>query len=176
MLAHAETAVDRFNAQAARWKWPTHCDARLAFDSSRLSALLGIWKSVKGERALPKRSDFSARILAKHLRDITFVDRIEEPGHGRRYRFRLFGSALSRFTGDWTGKFLDEAVSEPFLPSWLATYDTVVEMAQPLRFTTRFRAAHLEHVLAENLVAPLAGEGGASAGLLVSVTYSPVVS
>ncbi len=172
----AQSPSDRFNVRAAAEHWPTECDASLAFENPSLRALLEIWTRVRGSLALPLRSDFSARMLARHLRDITFVDRIEGQGAARRYRFRLFGSGLARFTGDWTGKFLDEAVPQPFLPSWLATYDAAIEAGAPLRFTARFRAAHLEHILAENLVAPLAGEGEAVGGLLVSVQYSPVVA
>ena len=118
----------------------------------------------------------AARVLAKHLQHMTFVDYLTQPGGARRYRFRLFGSALARHTGDLTGKFLDEAIAAPFLPSWLATYDTAIEMRVPLRFTARFRAAHLEHIAAESLVAPLADGSGAACGLLVSVNYTPVVA
>ena len=171
MLAQVSSASERFNAQAVREKWPALCDDRLDLQSPKLAALLAVWSTVAGERAMPRREDFTARILARHLRDITFVER-----SGARYRFRLFGSALAEMTGDWTGKFLDEAVPAQFLPSWTATYDAALEAAAPLRFTARFRASQLEHVMAETLVAPLAGECGAASGLLVSVAYSPVVA
>jgi hypothetical protein len=176
MLAQVSSASERFNAQAVREKWPTLCDERLDFDSDRLSALLDIWQAVRGARALPQRADFAARVLAKHLQHLTFVERLAAADGGRRYRFRLFGTALARHTGDLTGRFLDEAIPAPFLPSWLASYDTTIEMRVPLRFTARFRAAHLEHIAAESLVAPLADASGAASGLLVSVNYSPVVA
>jgi hypothetical protein len=166
MLAQTTSAVEGFNARAAREKWAALCDEGLGFESAKLASLLAIWRSVKGERPLPAREDFSARLLAKHLRDITFVERV-----GARYRFRLFGSALAAMTGDWTGKFLDEVVPEPFLASWVATYGTTLETGAPLRFVARFRASHLEHVMAETLTAPLAGDA-----LLISVAYSPVVA
>lgn len=176
MLAQVSSASERFNALAAREKWPTLCDERLDFDSDRLADLFDIWQSVRGARPLPQRADFSARVLARHLQHLTFVDCLSAAGGTRRYRFRLFGSALARHTGDLTGKFLDEAIPAAFLPSWLATYDTAIEMRAPLRFTARFRAAHLEHIMAESLVAPLADASGAASGLLVSVNYSPVVA
>ncbi len=176
MLAQVSSASERFNAQAVREKWPTLCDERLNFDSDRLAALLDIWQAVRGTRPLPQRADFTARVLAKHLQYLTFVERVAEPGGGRRYRFRLFGSALARYTGDLTGRVLDEQVAGPYLPSWLASYDTAIEMRVPLRFTARFRAAHLEHMAAETLAAPLADETGAPSGLLVSVNYGPVVA
>lgn len=169
MLAQCSSPSDRFNALSAAGRWATHCDATLALDSERLVDLLAIWRgAAKG--ALPRREDFTARMLAKHLRHLTFVERQDG-----RYRFRLFGSALAEMTGDWTGKFLDEAVPEQFRPSWIATYDAAVEARAPLRFTARFRASHLDHVMAETFVAPLADDGGAASGLMVSVAYSPVV-
>lgn len=161
---------ERFNARSAAGRWATHCDATLAFESARLLDLLAIWRDT-GRGALPRREDFTARMLAKHLRHLTFVER-----QGVRYRFRLFGSALAEMTGDWTGKFLDEAVPEQFLPSWVATYDATIEALAPLRFVARFRASHLEHVMAETFVAPLADDGGAASGLMISVAYSPVVA
>jgi hypothetical protein len=176
MPARPSTSVEDFNAAAAREGWPTFCDPACAFEDARLAALLDIWRTMRGTRRLPVRGDFSARILARHLQHLTFVERVAEEGGERRYRFRLFGSALASVTGDWTGRFLDEAVPGAFLPSWLATYDTALAMAEPLRFTARFRAAHLEHILAESLVAPLGDESGAPAGLLVSVSYSPAVA
>jgi hypothetical protein len=174
MLDKSSTPCDRMNARSAAEGWPTRCDATLAFEDQRLAALLAIWREAGGGR-MPRREDFTARMLGKHLQHLTFVEMAQG-----RYRFRLFGTALARFTGDWTGKFLEEAVPEVFLPSWRATYDTVVEACAPLRFTARFRAAELEHIAAETLAAPLAAPGAgpsdAVSGLLVSVAYAPAVA
>jgi hypothetical protein len=174
MLAQALSEVDQFNARAEREQWHTQCDEKLIFDSPKLAQLRDIWTMVRGERQMPRREDFTARILGRHLQHLTFVERVEEDGK-RRYRFRMFGSALARFIGDSTGKFLEEVVPRIFIESWLATYDLAIDTRKPLRFITRFRAAELEHVIAECLVAPLAGDEGKPWGLLVSVVYSPVV-
>jgi hypothetical protein len=168
--------VDRYNAQSARDGWRAECDAALLFESDRLTALLSIWNAVRGERPLPRRSDFSARILARHLAHITFVERLQSPGMARRYRFRLFGTALGRYTGDWTGRWLDDALPAVFLPSWLAAYDAAIAAHVPLRFVARFRAEPLEHVRAETLVAPLGDDAATASGLLISVAYSPYVA
>lgn len=175
MKTQVSSAVGRFNARSAHEKWQTRCDEALAFDNAKLAQLRDIWLAVRGDRVVPQREAFTARILGQHLRDLTFVERVEEGG-ARRYRFRMFGSGLARFIGDSTGKFLDEVIPEAFIASWLATYDLAVGAQQPLRFVSRFRAAQLDHVQAESLVAPVAGEGGKPWGLLVSVVYSPVVS
>jgi hypothetical protein len=174
-MTDVSAICERFNAQSAQEKWQAVCDNALAFESAKLVDLLGIWRSVRGDRALPERADFTARVLAKHLSTLTFVERVETPGQERRYRFRLFGSALAQYTGDWTGKFLDDCVPPAFQPSWFATYDTAIAACVPLRFVSRFRAEHLQHVQAETLIAPL-GDGGVANGLLISVAYSPFVA
>jgi len=167
---------ERFNAQSAQDKWQAVCDSALAFENRKLADLLGIWQSVRGDRTLPQRADFTARILAKHLPNLTFVERVETPGQERRYRFRLFGTELAQYTGDWTGKFLDDSVPQDFQPSWFATYDAAIEARVPLRFVSRFRAEHLHHVQAETLIAPLGDNSGTANGLLISVVYSPFVA
>jgi len=174
MPAQTLSEVDRFNARAASEHWQTQCDAKLIFDSPKLAQLRDIWTMVRGERQMPRRENFTARILGRHLQHLTFVERLEENGN-RRYRFRMFGSGLARFIGDSTGKYLDEVVPADFAETWFATYDLAIDTRKPLRFVSRFRAAELEHVMAECLVAPLAADDGKPWGLLVSVVYSPVV-
>ncbi len=116
MSAQTLSAIDRFNARAARERWRTLCDDKLIFDSPKLAQLRDIWLAVRGARALPMREDFTARILGRHLQHLTFVERVEDSGT-RRYRFRMFGSALARYIGDSTGKYLDEVVPENFIAS-----------------------------------------------------------
>lgn len=175
MLGQFISPAEEFNARSARGHWAAVCDDRLIFDSPKLAQLRDIWQAVRGEREMPRREDFTARNFGKHLRYLTFVERVEEGGT-RRYRFRLFGSALGRYIGDSTGKFLEEVVPQQFIESWLATYDLVIATRKPHRFVARFRAEHLEHITAETLVAPLAGDAGKPWGLMVSVIYSPFVS
>jgi hypothetical protein len=175
MLAKATTAVEEFNARATREQWHTQCDDKLIFDSPKLAQLRDIWLSVRHDRVMPKRGDFTARILGRHLQSLSFVERAEEDGV-RRYRFRMFGSGLARFIGDCTGKYLEDVVPENFVDTWYATYDLVIDTGKPLRFVSRFRAAELEHVQAETFIAPMAGEAGKPWGLLVSVIYSPIVA
>src|SRR6185437_7623216 len=117
MLAEAATAVDAFNACAAREDWSTMCDEKMVFGSPKLAELRDIWKAVRGTREMPRREDFTARILGKHLQRLTFVEGVREDGR-RRYRFRMFGSGLAQYIGDSTGKFLEEVAPESFIASW----------------------------------------------------------
>jgi hypothetical protein len=158
------------NARSAAEGWPAHCDATLAFEEARLLELLAIWRAA-GRGSLPRREDFTARMLSKHLQHLTFV----EVADGR-FRFRLFGTALARVTGDWTGKFLDEAVPADLAPGMREAYGTAVEARAALRYVSRFRAAALNHIVAETLVAPLAVDGGAVGGLLISCAFKAFVA
>ncbi len=154
----------------------TACDPSLAFRSARLNDLAALYAKVRGDRAMPMRADFSARMLAPHLRDLSFVDRIVVPGQPRRYRIRYFGSGMARYSSDQTGKFLDEVVAEPFLTNWLESWDMPLELGMPLRFVSRFRALHLEYIAMESLTAPLCDEAGKPCGLLISAAAAPAVS
>ena len=163
---------DRLNAQAKREHWPTLCDDRLVFDDPRLNDLSVLWHAVRGSRVLPQRTDFTARALLRHLRDILFVELV--PPH--RYRFGFHGSGLARYTGDWTGKLLDDAVPAKFRDSWYASYDATLEQGAPLRFVSHLHAFDLDYMTAETLLAPLGDASGAPCGLLVSVVYTPRVT
>lgn len=167
MTAHLP--IDAYTARATVAGWPSLCDPLLEFRAGQLAGLLEIWRTVRGERALPERRDFTARTLKSHLRDIAFIERT-----GGRYRVGYFGSGLARYGGDLTGKHLDEVVAAQYLDAWHAAYDTTLAAAAPLRFVARLRAFRLEHMSAESLVAPLAGADGRPTGLLVSVVYGPL--
>ncbi len=173
MSAALQPLCDAFNARAGQEGWPVVCDRALAFDSGRLTTLLEIWRAVKGVRPLPLRSDFSARVLVRHLRDISFIERLGEAGQPRRYRFRFVGSGQVRGGADPTGKYLDAVIGPQFIATWYAAYDMVLELAAPLRFVSQFHSLKLDFLTAESLVAPLCDAGGQPAGLLTSTVYSP---
>jgi len=158
MLAEAATAVDAFNACAAREDWSTMCDEKMVFGSPKLVELRDIWRVVRGRRNAQARRLHGASPWQASAE--TYLRRMRAGGRQ---------APLS------SGKYLEEVVPEMFIASWIATCDLVIDLRKPLRFLSRFRANHLDHVAAECLVAPLAGEGSEPWGLLVSVVYSPVV-
>ncbi|MEI9989963.1 MAG: PAS domain-containing protein [Rhizomicrobium sp.] len=173
MLANARRPSDEYNARAAQAGWTAACDATLSFDSAQLEDLLGIWRTVTGERRLPMRADFSARALVRHLKDIAIIERLQEAGRARRYRFRMVGRGQIRSGADMTGKHLDEIIGPQFIASWNAAYDLVLDIAAPLRFVAHFHSLGLEFMTAESLVAPLCDAEGEPRGLLTSTVYSP---
>jgi hypothetical protein len=162
-----------FNMRAQEACWPVQCDAALAFDNAELRALHGAWLATAAGRPAPMRTDFTARMLGRLLRQLTFIEREVDDAGARRYRFRFFGSALSPLNGDLTGRYLDEIVPEPHLQSWLAAYDLVLSSLTPLRFKSCYNLPALEHLRAESYAAPLLGADGRAAGLLTASIFAP---
>ncbi|MEJ0028162.1 MAG: PAS domain-containing protein [Rhizomicrobium sp.] len=173
MQPNRQPPWDAFNARAGREGWTVVCDASLAFDCARLKELLEIWRRVKGPRHLPTRADFTARALVRHLKDIVFIERLQEPDRSRRYRFRMVGRDQVRSGSDVTGKYLDEVILPPFLASWYDAYDMALDIAAPLRFVSHLRSLGLDHMTAETLITPLGDAAGAPWGLLTSTAFEP---
>ena len=176
MLATPISAAQMLNARAAREGWTLRCDDSLAFADARLTDLAQIWHAVRGTRDLPRRADFTARALARQLRDIAFLDCLPQPGAPHCYRFGFHGSGLARYTGDWTGKFLDEIVPLRHLAVWQLAYDTGLAHGAPLRIVSRITAFGLDYMNAECFVAPLGDADGTPCGLLSSVSYTPRIA
>lgn len=168
----APSPLDRYRTTAARSGWATLCDEKLDFHAPRLKDLSDIWAAVRGAKDMPMRSDFSARVLVRHLKDIAFL----ECQPGGRFRYGFFGSGLARYTGDFTGKYLDEVIPPAFMPAWNAACETTLDHGAPLRFVSQYRALDLAHMTAESLSAPLGDAEGKPRGLLVSVVYGPLLT
>lgn len=175
MLALRSSPPDQFNACAAREDWWTRCDATLAFESAELAELVAIWRAARGTRPMPMRSDLTPRALGRHLRNITFVERVAPPGAARRYRFGFFGSSLARRMGDRTGKFVDEVIRPPYLEAWHAGYDMQCEWKAPMRYVSTLRSLNLEFLSTESAIMPFADETGAVGCFLLSAVFSPLV-
>ena len=176
MLATPVSAAQMLNARAAREGWTLRCDANLVFADMRLTDLAQIWTSVRGAKELPRRADFTARALARQLRDIAFLESVPQPGAPHCYRFGFYGSSLARYTGDCTGKFLDEVIPPEQLAGWQAVYDAGLAQGAPLRIVSRITAFGLDYMNAEGFVAPLGDADGVPCGLLSSVSYTPRVA
>jgi len=176
MVPSVQPLWDSFNARAGREAWPTICDASLTFDSPQLKDLLDIWRHVAGTRRLPMRADFTARALIRHLKYISFVERVRSGDGQHRYFLRMVGRSQVRNGVDGTGKYLDEIIAPCFIASWNAAYDMVMQSATPLRFVSNFRALDLDHLTAESVVLPLGDAAGAPWGLLTSTNFTPRVA
>jgi hypothetical protein len=156
------------NALAEAKRWPMRCDADLAFERGDLRALLEVWQS-KAAGGVPERAAFDMRILKPFASQIVILRR-ESEGDVRRYKFRLFGSALVKLFGEHTGRYLDEMVSPKMLPSWHAIYDAVLSVRRPLRIVTHFRLPSESFLKGEILAAPMR-DGSGEERMILAATY-----
>lgn len=162
-------SAEAFNAAAAEQNWPMLCDADCDFTSPLLSNLLSLWRS-EAAGGIPARAAMTARKLQAFMRDIAIYERFGE-GEQRRYRIRLMGSGIAHYYGELTGKYVDQAVPEEFLPRWYALSDVALFLGAPVRLLLRADTFDKSYMVAEYFCAPLAAENGAPKFVLLGMIF-----
>lgn len=166
----AADRVQAFNAQAEALDWPFQVSLAAGFVQPELQIAFALWQEKAAGRAMPARSDMTARAMKPFLTQMSLIERVPaEAGH--RYRVRLHGSALARYSGDSTGKYLEDVVHGGRIAGYIALYDTVIALGQPLRVVSHYQAPEIDYLTGESLVAPLSVPGGGPP-LILSVTYA----
>ena len=163
--------ADDFNGAARRDRWPMLCDPTCAFGHEGHRDLLALWRGVAGPGAIPYRRDFSARRLQPFMKSIVLYERLDGEDGGRRYRVRLMGGNITPVLGELTGRFLDEAVSEKFLPRWCAMIDATLGAGAPLRMLSRSDSFDKSYLVGEYFSAPLLTDDGAAKLVLACGHY-----
>jgi len=158
----------QLNRAAEKHHWPMQCDATLAFERPDLRYLFEVWRGKAGD-GVPARAAFDMRTLKNFAAHVFILERVRA-GERRRYKFRLFGSALLQLFGEHTGRFLDEMVTPEMLPSWQAIYDAIIEARRPLRIVTHFRIPSSDFLKGEMLAAPIADAAGIE-NMILAATY-----
>jgi len=156
--------------------WVSFCDPQLAFRSSELVELSALWHQTRGADGIPKRVDFTPRVLKSCLPHVAIYERVACPQKGVRYRVRLMGTRFADVMGDLTGKFLDEAIAPQFLPRWYAALDAVLDALVPLRFLSRSDTTDKKFLLGEFFEAPLLNDTGEPDLVLAAGIHSPMHS
>ena len=161
-----------YNAYAKERSWPSYCDRSLAFDSPELVDMLAIWRRAAGARAMPARSELTARLIKPHMPHIAIYEQIESCNAKPRYRVRLMGTIFAQVYGDLTGKIIDEAVPEAMVPRFHHGIHEVLSTQQPLRFVSRVDMNNRVYFVAEYLMVPLAGDEGTPTMVLSRAHFS----
>jgi hypothetical protein len=164
--ARAQHAADELNRFAERVGMPGRCDPRLDFENPELNDAVRLWWNMSEGRALPLRAKMTARVLKPFLPNVALVDMVEDAGTNR-FRLRLMGTALASLLGDYTGKFVDDAIVSPFRERWSAVLGAGFATDEPLRIFGRLEYRRLNHVALELMVAPLCVDGPLASSVLV---------
>ncbi len=162
-------AIRAFNTRARARHWAFTCFAAGGFERAELNAAFEAWQIKTGGRRMPARQDITARLAKAWMPNMSILERSVE-GEASRYRVRLHGSALTRYGGDGTGRYLDEFVHEGRIHSYVAVYDLVLDHLAPLRVVSRYQAPDISYLIGESFVAPLSRPDGSP--LVLSVTYT----
>jgi hypothetical protein len=164
-------AIKELNQRAAREKWYYYCDPTLGFSDSFYAQFLSLWKSKAGTRAMPARSEMTARDLKDFLRDLVVFQRdAVNPSH---YVWRLIGTKITEITGPNTGKTFEETLPPDHIARWVECGDVILDGGQPMRFVGRVRLKGREYLDAENLFVPLANDEGRPTFVMGLCRYTP---
>ena len=162
-------AIRAFNTRARARHWAFTCFAAGDFERAELAAAFATWTDKAGARRMPARSDITARTAKSWMPHMSLLERVDEES-GPRYRVRLHGSALTRYGGDSTGRYLDEFVHGGRIHSYTAVYDLVLAQLVPLRVLSRYQAPDISYLIGESFVAPLSRPEASP--LVLSVTFT----
>jgi hypothetical protein len=149
-------AITAFNAQAEAEGWEQFCDPGSCHE--RFADMLVLWKTQARGRALPARSDMSARVLKTYLPHIGLKERVQE--NPSRYRWRLTGTRVAQIIGERTGKYTDEDAPPQLVARWNASCDLILAAGTPLRFVGRVLANNKDYLSSDLLFMPLADDHG----------------
>ena len=156
MDIHAAAAA--FNAQSEVQGWEQLCDPDLGFAHRDFTAVQTLWTAQARGRALPARSDMSARLLKTYLPHISLKERVQE--NPSRYRWRLVGTRVAQIIGERTGKFSDEDAPPLLAARWIASCDLILAVGMPLRIVGRVLADNKDYLSNDLLLMPLADAQG----------------
>jgi hypothetical protein len=159
-------ALAAFNARAERQGWPFACLPAKDFETPELAAVCTLWHEKAQGRLMPRRADLTARVMKRWMTHMSLIEPVGEDGC---YRVRLHGSALARYSGDATGKLLEEVIAPERLAGYAAIYDVACAARLPLRVISRYQAPEIAYLTGESFVAPLAH--GDDNIMILSITY-----
>jgi hypothetical protein len=151
-------AADSFNDRSRLEGWEQLCDPLLSFEHPDFASVIALWKAQAHGRAMPARSDMTARVLKEFLPRVAMKERMQT--NPSRYRWRLVGTKVAEVLGERTGKFADEDAPPKQVARWNMSCDLVLETRLPMRFTGRVLANNRDYMQSDLLFMPLADENG----------------
>lgn len=124
----------------------------------RLHQLYAYWRKKRGSRAMPARPDIEPTELVPLLPHLMMID-VEQ---GPRFRYRLFGTAVSEaFGSDPTGKYIDEVMVGPYKAFLLGLYNDLIVSKKPVYSTSIYGGKREGQLWTQRLMLPLSSDGSA---------------
>jgi hypothetical protein len=164
---------DLYNAHARSKGWDAYCDAPETFAWPGFAPLLALWRELRGDAMLPRRSAFTARRLKDLLPDIALYEKIA-PGSPGVWRVRLVGTGFAQVYGENAGKLLNECLMPGPAFRFQVGLDEVMDAMRPLRFIARADCADRKFVSGEFCGLPLANDRDEPAMVLLCARFSAV--
>jgi hypothetical protein len=136
-------------------------------DHGGLRDFYAYWLSKRGGKRVPARADIDPVEIHGFLPNIFMMDVIES---GARFRYRLVGTAIGNAVGDFSGRYVDEALPPPQYEVYREKYLRIVRELAVLYEVVRIVWHESPAVLFRRLMLPLSDDQ-ATANILFGVGY-----
>lgn len=147
-------------------------DVRSRIRTPALRSLFDYWNKKRGEQRFILRSQLEPGEIAPLLPLVFILEVQREP---RRYLIRLMGTEIvTRFGGDYTGRYMDELDLGAIKEQVLAGYDHVVDRVEPHLEFAEFTQQGRGTIQAERLALPMSTDGQTIDLILGSVIHVPL--
>lgn len=137
-------------------------------------SLLALWTELRGGDSLPSWDKIPVDDLADQRDTLMFLD-VVDTDEARRFRIARLGKRIVRgYGGDFTGRFLDEAIPPVWRANAIQTYLAAIDSELPIYnvVDTLDRVGTL--VRLERLLLPFSGAGGNAGHVLASIEASSI--
>jgi hypothetical protein len=136
-------------------------------DHAGLRDFHAYWLSKRCGKLVPARADIDPVEIHRFLPNIFMMDVIDR---GARFRYRLVGTAIGDAAGDFSGRYVDEALPPPQYALYHAKYQRVVHELAMIYEVVRIFWQDAPPVLFRRLMLPLSDDQ-ATANILFGVGY-----
>jgi hypothetical protein len=142
-------------------------DFAAQIDHDLLREFHAYWLARCGGKRVPARADIDPVEIHRFLPNIFMMDVIDG---GTRFRYRLIGTALGRGLGDYSGRYVDEALPPAQYAIYHAKYQRVVHELAVIYEAVRVFWQEGPPILFRRLMLPLSDDQR-TANILFGVAY-----
>lgn len=142
--------------------------------SATQRALLRMWADLRGRKSLPSWDDLAADELSGQRDTLMLLDAVDDDG-ALRFHIGTLGSRIAKgYGGDFTGRFLDEAIPPAWRDNAMQTYRAVVVRGRPIYNVVDKLDREGSLVRMERLLLPFSGQDIDAEHVLASVETSSI--